>query len=59
MPNTQAFVEALATLGLNVLPYAKYVALAWVVWTVFIGVVVIAVFSFIIFQFFEMSRNFR
>lgn len=57
MPNTQAFIEALAKQGLDVLPYAKYVALAFCIWYVALGLLSAIIFGYIVYQFIKMSRG--
>ena len=59
MPNTQAFIEALSKLGLNVLPYLKYVALLVGGFYVLVALGIVIAFVFIAYQFIKMPRNFR
>jgi hypothetical protein len=57
-PTVQAFIDALAKSGINLLPYVKYAALAYVLWFVFVAVVAIAIFVTVIYQMIKMSRDF-
>ena len=58
MPNTQAFVEALSKLGLNILPYLKYVAFAVVGFYGLVFVLVLGVFAAVGYQFLKAIDNF-
>lgn len=57
-PQVKALVDALAKLGVDLTPYVKYVLLAIGAWYVFVGLMVVAVFAVVLWQFVRMSRDF-
>ena len=57
-PTVQAFIDALAKQGIDLLPYAKYIAIAYALWFVFVGVMAAAIFVTVIYQFWKMNRDF-
>lgn len=57
-PAEQQFLDTVANQGTILVPYAKYVALAVMLWYVFLAVVAVTIFGIVIYQFVKMSRNF-
>lgn len=57
-PQVKALVDALAKTGVDLTPYIKYVLLAIGAWYVFVGLVAVAIFATVLYQFWKMSRDF-